>query len=218
MAMTLWSVGCSFAEGTGLDNKNQRYGQLVADQLTLDPIFLTRAGSSVDWAHNQIIMNNIKQDDIVIWGITSLERFSFFYHNHDHTLPLFVNPAVIGKKTFGDYQKSLEILYTSNHWTILHVQLIKQIHLIAQRIGFRLILFFHPELSSIEHGELFYHKFADADNVLIPRTGKNINWNGAWPPEHSFLDHGNDGSHPGPITHRAWADQVVDFIKERGLA
>ena len=218
MAIKFWSVGCSFADGVGLNNQNNRYGQLVADQLGLQAQFLTRAGSSVDWAHNQIVMNDIQKHDIVVWGITSLERFSFFYHDHDHTLSLFVNSAVIGTKTFGDYQSALEILFTSNHWTIQHVQLIQQIQLIARRVGFDLILLFHPELSTKAHGELLHYRLTNTGDLLIPRTGENVSWNGTWPPENSFLDRGNDGSHPGPKTHRAWADQILSFIKERNRA
>lgn len=210
----IWAVGCSFAHGVGLETSDQRYGQLVADYLGLEARFLTTPGSSVEWAHDQIIHSDIQANDIVLWGVTSLERFSYFSNLYQP--PLFVNAMNLTQNRLGEYTGALKILFTSDHWTIRNIKLIEQAQTVINKTGARLILFFHPELSLLEHGKMFYDIFSESSNLLIPECTKNDHWNGTWPPtRRNFLDFGNDDSHPGPNTHQAWAEQITSFIKER---
>jgi len=209
---TLWIAGCSFAHGFGLTDLNQRYGQIVADHINYNSTFLTEPGSTIAWAHNQIIHSDIKPNDIVIWGVTGLERFSFF--NPDEQ---FVNSMNLSKNMFQEYNNALKLLFTSNHYTITNINLIKQIQVLLDRNSTKLILCFHPELSLLEHGEMFLKEFSTSEHVLIP-SNNSLTWNGQWPiTNRRYLDFGSDGIHPGPNTHKAWANEIIKVIKERNL-
>jgi len=209
---TLWIAGCSFAHGHALDNMDHRYGQLIANHYNIEAKFLTEPGSSIGWAHDQIIHSDIKPNDIVIWGVTSLERFSFF-----NPVEQFVNAMNITQNRFQEYNDALKLLFTSNHYTVTNINLIKQIQVLLDRNGTKLILCFHPELSLPEHGEMFLKEFSTNEHVLIP-SNNSLTWDGQWPSANRrYLDFGSDGNHPGPDTHKAWADQIIKVIKERNL-
>lgn len=210
---TLWVAGCSFAHGTGLLDTNQRYGQLVADQIKYNVSFLTRPGSSIEWAHNQIVHSDTKPNDLVLWGLTSLERFSFFNPNEQ-----FVNAMNIAQNKFHEYNDALKILFTSDHYAIRNINLIKQLQILLAKNNINLILFFHPELSLSEHGKLLFEEFSPAKNLIVSDCTQDSTWDGHWPPtKRNFLDFGTDNSHPGSKTHQAWAEQIMNFIKDKNL-
>jgi hypothetical protein len=69
----LWIAGCSIAHGIGVDN-NKKFGALISDKLDLEVSHLTEAGSSIEWAADQILRSDIRKHDIVIWGLTQEVR------------------------------------------------------------------------------------------------------------------------------------------------
>lgn len=70
---TLWMVGCSITHGIGVD-QSEKYGQLIADKLKIPVCYLTKGGTSIEWAADQILRSDIRSNDIVIWGITYENR------------------------------------------------------------------------------------------------------------------------------------------------
>jgi hypothetical protein len=70
----IWSAGCSIAQGIGVV-EDQRYASLIAKKSNLPLIDLSLAGSSIEYAADQILRSDIKADDIVIWGLTEETRF-----------------------------------------------------------------------------------------------------------------------------------------------
>jgi hypothetical protein len=79
----LWVSGCSFAAGDGVQS-NQRYGQILSDRLNLPVSFLAESGSSVTWAADQILRSDLRENDILIWGLTSIPRINYFKNNKVH--------------------------------------------------------------------------------------------------------------------------------------
>jgi hypothetical protein len=79
----LWVSGCSYTIGVGVQY-NQRYGQLLADQLNLPVSFLSENGSSITWAADQILRSDLRENDILVWGLTSLPRINYFKNNEVH--------------------------------------------------------------------------------------------------------------------------------------
>jgi hypothetical protein len=69
----IWVAGCSIAHGAGV-NPNEKFGILIADQLDLPVTHLTRGGTSIEWAKDQILRSDIRKNDIVVWGITQETR------------------------------------------------------------------------------------------------------------------------------------------------
>ena len=78
----LWVVGCSIAHGVGVD-KHEKFGALISNNLDLEVTYLTKGGSSIEWATDQILRSDIRKNDIVIWGLT-----------HEVRDPLAVNGKV----------------------------------------------------------------------------------------------------------------------------
>jgi len=69
----LWIAGCSIAHGVGVD-KSEKFGTLISNKLDLEVSYLTRPGSSIDWANDQILRSDIRKNDILVWGITQEVR------------------------------------------------------------------------------------------------------------------------------------------------
>ena len=72
-SVQIWNAGCSITFGTGID-ESQRYGKLIGDHFNLPVSFLTKPGTSIRWQADQILRSNIKKGDLLIWGLTSIDR------------------------------------------------------------------------------------------------------------------------------------------------
>jgi GNAT superfamily N-acetyltransferase len=109
----LWTVGCSISHGVGVE-LNQRYGHLLSEDLNLPVSFLTKGGSSVIWAADQILRSDIQCNDLIIWGITSSPRAPWFNNkvNHIVTNSYKQDPGLDRKFSF-DYFTSEDITYRS---------------------------------------------------------------------------------------------------------
>jgi hypothetical protein len=69
----VWIGGCSVAHGIGV-KKDQRFGHLIGQGLSRPAYHLTRGGSSVEWAADQLLRSDIQPIDVVIWGLTQEVR------------------------------------------------------------------------------------------------------------------------------------------------
>ena len=69
----LWVAGCSIAHGVGVSTDN-KFGTLISSKLNLPVSHLTKGGTSIEWAKDQILRSDIKKNDIVIWGLTQEVR------------------------------------------------------------------------------------------------------------------------------------------------
>jgi hypothetical protein len=69
----IWVAGCSISHGVGVES-HEKYGALISGWSGCQVSYLTRGGSSIDWAKDQILRSDIRKDDIVIWGITQENR------------------------------------------------------------------------------------------------------------------------------------------------
>ena len=203
----LWTAGCSFAHGDGLEDINQRYGQLVADHLNLPVSFLTAPGSGIDWAHDQILRSDLREGDAVLWGLTVINRFSFF---DDHEQ--FVNAMNIGTRTLGEYESILGKIYTSDTMFHRHVRLIAQIKNILKKLNIKLILVFVDDLSIDIYDRRL--KFLGSNDIVYLSSDNSTIPKHNWPRKNrSYLDYALDNNHPGPLQHQQWADQIIEYLK-----
>lgn len=70
---SLWVSGCSISHGVGV-TQDERYGTLIGKSLQRPTYHLTKPGSSLEWAADQILRSDIRQEDLVIWGLTQEKR------------------------------------------------------------------------------------------------------------------------------------------------
>ena len=69
----IWVAGCSISHGVGV-LEDEKFGALISNRLNLPVSHLTRGGSSIEWAKDQILRSDIKKGDIVLWGLTQEVR------------------------------------------------------------------------------------------------------------------------------------------------
>ena len=185
----LWIAGCSISHGIGVSDK-QRYGQILSEQLNLSVSFLTRESSSVIWAADQILRSDLKEDDILIWGLTSIPRLPLFSDNKLH----HVNP------TSTNFQELLvhyneDVLYRS-------LTSVYQVINFCKKIKIELFL-----VNLLDDMLVNYLK----DDVEVLSLSK------LWgrDPGDLFVDVGTDGRHPGIKSHAFYAEEILKKIKER---
>jgi len=82
----LWSAGCSVAHGATID-KNQRYAKLISDKINRPLIDLSKGGSSIEFAADQLLRSDICKNDIVVWGLTEETRYTVWNSVSNHSVP-----------------------------------------------------------------------------------------------------------------------------------
>jgi hypothetical protein len=192
----LWIVGCSYAHGIGVSNK-QRYGTLIGDALNISTAFLTKGGTSVDWAADQILRSDIRPDDIVVWGLTGSSRFTYadqLYRLHNVRLDNFDQvpdlSSFINKK-----------FLVSNYMVYNTIKSIEQVKNYLDKLTCKFVLAVFPT------------NIAEHDIQILDFTSKLKNAIILFDPDnYSFIDYGTDLLHPGPLHHKFYADRILNHI------
>lgn len=192
----LWVAGCSISHGIGVDNSN-RYGEILSKKLNLSVSFLTRPGTSIGWAVDQLLRSDIKPNDIIVLGITSTDRFTFMNNDGDICN---VNVGYYAINPEFDKVISLDMLSyeTNNNFSSL-----KDIHKLinfCSKTNVKLVL--AGMLIDRKTIKYFYD---------LPNYTQCYGINGL-DPNKIFLDIGTDNLHPGPKSHQYFADQIYKVI------
>ena len=192
----LWTVGCSFTAGEGVEN-NQRYGHLLSEYLSIHEINLSRSASCNSWAASQILRSDIKEGDIVVWGLTSLYRGE--YSRDWESKPLM---AVNLVKDYGWNPNYFDS--TTNK--ILYYRDILNVINFCKKLDVKLYLinFLENGLTPIILKD--YNNFYD-----ISSSYNGYNHNTRW----DFVDYGTDNCHPGPKQHKIFAEKIYKFITQK---
>jgi len=223
-----WSMGCSFAWGHGLGEGNDPYPEIVAQTLNLKCSVLSRPGSSIEWSADQLLRSTVKKDDLVVWGLSSINRFSWLNSKEI----VHVNPRLFEDLAHTMSREELNhlrwIFFNDNRIKIA-IQSVFQVKNFCDQVGANLVLVMHQELSEEQHLQSFLHylKLIDCyvdiyqDETFVKNLTNSINWRGK---TRQYCDYGsadistrseNVACHPGPITHQIWADCIVRYIKEK---
>lgn len=198
----LWIAGCSVSHGDGV-KEEEKYGNLLSKKLNIPCSFLTKPGSSIRWAASQILKSDIRRNDIVCWGITTFARFPFYYNNRLEHLnsSWYIENKRLNKIFPIDMLDSENTLYQS-------VQAIDEVINFCEKIQAQLIMFdalSDHHLNRILKNKNNYHKFP----WLLNKNVKNYESYGLF----TFYDLGNDGEHPGIITHKKYSEFLAQLIK-----
>lgn len=153
----LWISGCSFAKGMALKNQSDRYGQLVADCFDIPVSFLVKEGSSIDWAADQILRADLRAGDILIWGLTGINRITWFDKEHKmmHLSFSFLTESlpqhIYNKKLDADEKMMYYQMLFSDAHCLLIMRQVHQVRNLCNRLGVNLVIMMHPELSQDRH-------------------------------------------------------------------
>jgi hypothetical protein len=197
----LWIAGCSISHGKAV-LETQRYGRLVADSLGLPCSFLTKPGSALDWATDQLLRSDIKENDIVIWGLTSPQRLTRI--NNDQLL----NISIVDFKAFSSNNPKLVTIDEVDCETTIY----KHFYMMQQVINFCAKCKAHLILVGLMLGNYVYLDFLKSKNNYVHVNYPLCFDNNFISP--NFLDTGSDGKHPGPVQHQQYANLILSKIKE----
>lgn len=190
----LWVVGCSFAHGFGL-NPEERYASILSDRLSQPFSDLTGPGTSIEWAADQILRSDIRKNDTVIWGITGINRVTYYINNH----PISIVPGIINHLSFNKEEKNFfNKLCTDNNKLNFSIKHIYQVCNFVNKVGAKLVCFSH-NLSLSDHNKIFERYLYNLEEFLTIS---------------SIIDYAPDGAHPGPKTNQYWADEIEKHLKE----
>jgi hypothetical protein len=199
----LWIAGCSISHGVGVDSI-QRYGQLLADKLNLPVSFLTRPGSSISWAVDQLVRSDIRSDDIVILGLTEEFRFPYWTRQNEvwHVCP--THQPTYAKLPFTNLSTNMiDKLITDDNCFYQSVIRIQQLINFSNKLNAKLIilgLLCSPSLA-VQLNNIY--------NFINYKNFKSLSMGPV-----SFADLGTDDSHPGPLQHQLYADFCQSALKK----
>lgn len=183
----IWNYGCSITYGIGVKN-DETYGSLINKELGLTLSTIAYPGSGVKWAGDQILSSDIKNGDVVIWGLTELRRIGYCLHDDKfyHLNNSFLHHYPIMKKVVGDKDfLSPDLIYQG-------LKSIQTVNNFCEKIGATLVMLgVFPHLSDIEY------------------LAQNSNFVGT---TKKFIDRGTDGMHPGPRHHAYYAELIQQHL------
>lgn len=191
----LWISGCSITHGVGVE-KSERYGQLVADRLNMPASFLTAPGSSIAWSADQLLRSDLRTGDIVVWGLTTVGRISWF---QDNTELKHINIYTYIKDPGFDNHVKITRIWEQDR-TYDAITKIHQVINFCAKLGAKLYL--AGILVDLRRYSLDFENFIPFYHGVKEKYEDN-----------QFLDIGTDSErHPGPLTHQWYADKILDRI------
>lgn len=195
----LWVAGCSVSHGVGVGD-TLRYGQLLATELNLPCSFLTRPGSAIDWAADQILRSDIRENDLVVWGLTNPERLTYI---HNNTLLNGINVGTYD--SFPEYQKIVDQKNLFTQQTLYkHFYSIQQVINYCNKINAKLLLV------GILLGQYSFLSFLKSQknyvHISYPVTFDNYQILSY------FVDLGKDLRHPGVKQHQQYKEAILKHI------
>jgi hypothetical protein len=193
---TLWISGCSITYGVGV-SWDQRYAALLEEKLKLPTILLAQPSSSIAWQADQLLQSDIRQGDLVVWGLTSFNRINYADGTNWKT---------------GTISNYLELPKSKQYWSIDYfnsatqsipcIKNILQVMNFCQKIGAKLYLINLLEPTWVDFILSQEETYLDLTEPF-DLEGRQM-----------FLDLGTDNHHPGPKHHKKYADAIFNFIKE----
>ena len=180
----LWVFGCSHSHGTGLCNEELNFGQHMSQKLRMPLKLVSLPGSSVDWSLRHLICANFQSGDVVVWQITNPERLSYGMPPAEIQLSNCDQSHML--ETFTDQHVVFSTLASVNQGTrFLRSQPVK---FVLASVSEKSPIFYRLLLEYTKYPEYCY----------IPKI---------------FLDRGNDHAHPGPLSHKALAQHLLDHLQ-----
>lgn len=183
----IWAVGCSNTNGIGYVEVGQRYGDLLAKELNLPVTFLSKNGTSIAWAADQILRADLQPGDVVFWGITHHSRIP--YHNRNGLI--HVNTMLYSLDRTLKHQVPVSDL---DNFNLLYKN-VTSIHQVISRCRsanvqlFMLDLLPNPLLTPFLYG--------------LDNYDQGVDYYG------KFVDFGYDGEHAGPQQHKIFANKLL---------
>ena len=192
----LWVAGCSMSSAEGVES-NERWGHYVSNHFNLPEVNIARGGASITFAADQILRSDIRRGDRVIWGLTTVARVD--YVNRDEVYTSCVVTVAKERNVFDLYTIDY---FDSPTQQVQYTKAVKQVVNFCQKIGADLVL---------------ANMLCDSNPIVnylkqLPNYVGCYNDLGLYS-KLDFIDIGTDGSHPGPLQHQHFANEIIKFIQ-----
>jgi hypothetical protein len=183
----LWTFGCSHSAGAGLDNFDQCYSSLLGRALNRPSKSIAKGGSSIEWSLRHLMQADLHPGDLVIWQITTPERFTRGVDPNGHVTEVLLKlGSLIDVEFFSDPQ----IFYHYINCFNIGLKFLRTqpIEFVVTSLNSDSNLYYDCITEFTKHPEYCY----------LP--GFNV-------------DLGNDNLHYGPISHKNLAEGILKFLK-----
>ena len=190
----LWTAGCSYTFGSGVDPLSS-YPILLSNLLGMSLSNLAYPGSSIPWATDQILRSDIRKDDIVVWGLTSKERINWWLDDQHSNI---TNTSYDVYKNL-EKQVSKKFLLSADNFTYQSLTHIHQVVNFCQKIQAKLLIV--GLLSTVEDF-LYLNNIPEYYHYYCKNSFE-------------VLDYGSDNIHPGPLQHQDYADAIYQQLQFR---
>lgn len=194
----IWIGGGSDSHGYALDPLD-RYGSILSNYFNMEVSFLTMPRASMRWISDQILRADIREGDLVVFGIVPDCRIPFYSNSHMY----HVTPELYMKESFLKDLFSLDILDSDDVTLYQPLSSIHQVINVCSKLKAHLIIAGLSRLlitNHLLHLPNYVH--------LLHRHYCRDNF---------FLDLASDGSHPGPEAHQYYANEIIAKIKQLNI-
>jgi len=199
---TLWIAGCSNSKATGV-TAEESYGHLLSCSLKMPCINLAQGGTSNQWSADQLLRSDIRQGDIVIWGLTSVERIAYIHNSK--VVPLTPSYYLENKDAKNIMHPSQLLSENTLHQSLTAIEQVANFCKKIQATFYCFLTFptdirLYKFLLHKEYFMQFDFKFTiAADN--------------SW--HHIRQDLGTDNIHPGSNHHLHWHNLILTHLKQQ---
>jgi hypothetical protein len=183
----LWVFGCSHSHGTGLRSNELNYGQWLSQHLDLPLKLITKPGSSLAWSYRHLLNSCIQKHDTVVWQLTTPGRLSRFNGKH-------VDEIVLNSSS----DRKLVDSITDEQLYFTQLSLLNTGTKFLQAIGCKFVI------TSISDFGANYDYVSEY--IRYPEYCSNYGLH---------IDNGTDGVHPGPLSHKAIAQRILNHVQLR---
>jgi hypothetical protein len=193
----LWVAGCSFSHGVGITSEN-RYGELLSKKLNLPVSHLTQSGSSIEWAADQILRSDVRENDIVVWGLTNEYRFPYWNNKTDKAGHITQSVIDSGTNFTLDRFVAKQLICNDNHLQYQAIIHIFQVINFCKKINAKLLIL---GLLTSHLSVLFLNNIKE----FFPYFNTS---------SFNHIDYGDDNLHPGIKQHQAYAEYCHQSLKK----
>jgi hypothetical protein len=161
-------------------------------------ITLSKGGTSIYWSADQLLRSDIRESDVVVWGLTNVPRIEIARSwNFDSTT------------ITGYYSKDKEHQYWNPDYFESETQVLFALRSILQVVNFCQKIKAKLYLANIFDVAWISVMLKDFKNFIDLTRDLSIVGNTI-----TFIDLGSDNEHPGPRQHQQYAEKLYNFIKE----
>jgi hypothetical protein len=154
---------------------------------------LADVATSISWSADQILRSDLKTGDIIVWGLTSINR-KVYYNKDQH---LFVTAGALGELVEPEKSYFSKLLLDDNI-AFEAVQAVKQVINVCTKLNCNLVIFAHNHLSLSSHQNVL------KDYLELESCYLHIS---------NFCDTAPlSENHPGPQTNKKWSEEIFSFI------